>query len=157
MTDRESEGDVRVVVWMRELSPPPDDPRRAVLSRLRGFESDGLVDDVSVRVWGKHVSARDDGADESGSSVRRHVAEFRAWAERNGHSLEPAFYRHERSSMVSDERDEVIQLPLQCLAIYEADRLVGVFPCSAGGETSTVEDCLRRLETGDLVGDSNTQ
>jgi hypothetical protein len=161
MADHESEEDVCVEglcveVWMRELSPPPDDPRTAVLSRLREFESDGLVDDVSVRVWGKHVPARDGAADEGGSSVRRRVADFRAWAERNGHSLGPAFYRHERSSMVSAERDEVIRLPLQCLAVYEEGRLVGVFPCSADGETNTVDDCLRRLETGDVVGDKDT-
>jgi len=88
-------GHVRVVVWTRDLSQPPDDPRRSVLARLRDLDAAGLV-------------------------------------------------------------DEVIRLPLVSLAVYEDDRLVGVFPCSTGEGTETVGDCLRRLETGEFVGESTT-
>lgn len=135
---------------MRDLSPPPDDPRKKVLSRLRAFEAEGVVDEVSVRVWGKNVSVSRDEADEDRTIIRERVSEFQTWAERNGHSLEPAFRWREQSSMVSEGRNEVIRLPLQCLAVYTSDKLVGVFPCSMGGETNTVGDCLARLETGEF-------
>lgn len=51
--------------------------------------------------------------------------------------------------MVSEERSELIRLPLQCLAVYEDDQLVGVFPCTGDQGTNTVADCLHRLEPGD--------
>ena len=56
MTSRKPSEDLRVEVWMRDLSPPPGDPRKNVLSRLRAFEAEGFVDEVSVRVWGKNVT-----------------------------------------------------------------------------------------------------
>lgn len=186
MSDREptTDADVRVEVWTRDASPPPDDPRATVLARLRELESEGVVDDLSVRVWGKFVPATDEhdnpnasgGAEESGEfdesnatdgsgspgepdgsdpPARERVAAFRRWADRDGHSLEPAFERCERSSMVSEEVTDAIRLPLQCLAVYGGDRLVGVFPCSTEDGNNTVRDCLERLETGGLVGDSS--
>jgi hypothetical protein len=157
MSDHEPAEELRVVVWTRDPSPPPGDPRRDVLSRLREVESTGVVDDVSVQVWSKHVSAPADDADESSLRVRRRVAEFVQWADRNGHSLEPAFRWCERSSMVSEERTAVIRLPLLCLAVHEGGRLVGVFPCSTEGGTNTVADCLDRLETGDVTDEPSAE
>jgi len=147
---------VRVVVWMRD-APPPDDPRSGVLDRLRELETDGVVDDVSVRVWGRYVDPPADEPPGEEGTLQTRIAEFEAWADREGHSLEPAFGRCERTTMVSTERREVIRLPLQCLAVYAGDRLVGVFPCSTGGGTETVADCLRRLEAGDVVDTSETE
>lgn len=150
MNSSEPGEDLRVEVWMRDLSPPPDDPRTNVLTRLRAFEAEGFVDEVSVRVWGKNVTVSRKGADGGSAVIRERVSEFQAWAERNGHSLEPAFRWCDQSSMVSERRNEVIRLPLQCLAIYADDHLVGVFPCSKDGETKTVGDCVARLETGEF-------
>lgn len=129
---------------------PPDDPRSAVLARLRELDATGGIDDVTVRVWGKRVAPPSDGTDGRDSRVQERVAEFLSWAERNGHSLEPAFRRCERSTMVSEERREAIRRPLQSLAVYEDGRLVGVFPCSTVDGTNTVSDCVRRLESGDV-------
>jgi len=150
MSSHEPGDDLCVEVWMRDLAPPPGDPRTSVLSRLREIEAEGFVDEVSVRVWGKRVSASQEGADDGNKVIRERVSEFQTWAERNGHSLEPAFRRCEQSSMVSNERSEVIRLPLQCLAVYANDHLLGVFPCSQEGDTNTVNDCVARLETGEF-------
>ncbi|WP_136591557.1 HTH domain-containing protein [Salinigranum halophilum] len=150
MTSRKPSEDLRVEVWMRDLSPPPGDPRKNVLSRLRAFEAEGFVDEVSVRVWGKNVTVSREEDDEGRTVIRERVSEFQRWAERNGHSLEPAFRWRDQSSMVSEGGNEVIRLPLQCLAVYADDNLVAVFPCSMNGETNTVGDCLARLEMGDF-------
>jgi len=157
MSHHETGPDLRVEVWMRDASPPADDPRATVLERLREFESRGVVDDLSVRVWGEYVAPPDAEPDGTEPPARERVAAFRAWAERNGHSLEPAFYRVERSSLVSEAGTDAIRLPLQCLAVYDGDRLVGVFPCSTADGTNTVADCLRRLETGDIAGDPTVE
>jgi len=142
---------IRVVVWMRDAPPPPDDPRSAVLDRLRELETDGAVDDVTVRHWSRYVPPPDDAPADEDTLVQSRIAEFEAWADREGHSLEPAFQRTQRGTMVSTERRDVIRLPLQCLAVYAGDRLVGVFPCATGSETETVADCVGRLEVGDIV------
>ncbi|MFC6942738.1 HTH domain-containing protein [Salinirubellus sp. GCM10025818] len=157
MNHHEPRTDVRVEVWMRDASPLPDDPRATVLARLREFEAEGIVDDVSVRIWGTFLAVPEDGTDELDPPIRGRVGKFQRWAERNGHSLEPAFDRFERSSIVSEGETDVIRLPMQCLAVYEDDRLVGVFPCSTGDGTNTVADCVDRLETGDVVGDSDVE
>jgi hypothetical protein len=142
---------VRVVVWMRDAPPPPDDPRSRVLDRLRELETDGAVDDVSVRVWGRYVDPPSDAPAGEEGSIQTRIAEFEAWADREDHSLKPAFGRCERTTMVSTDRREVIRLPLQCLAVYAGDRLVGVFPCSTGSGMETVADCVGRLEAGDVI------
>lgn len=139
-------GTVRVEAWMRDVSPPPGDPRRTVLSRLRELEAAGVVDEVRVRVWGRSVPTSSDDGDPSASPAYDRIVEFRHWAERKGYSLEPAFRRCEQSTPVSGETSETIRPPLQCLAVYEDDHLVGVFPCTTDRGTVTVADCLERLE-----------
>lgn len=129
---------------------PPDDPRRTVLSRLRELEAAEVVDDVSVRIWEKSIPASPDELDVSASLVHDRIAEFQQWADRNGHSLEPAFRWCEQSTMVSEEQSEVIRLPLQCLAVYEDDQLVGVFPCTGDQGTTrsqTVSTVSNRVTT----------
>lgn len=147
MDDHDPDGGLRVELWTRDLSPPPDGPRRAVVSRLRELEHREVVDEVAVRVWGKYV-ALPDAADTVDDPVRRRLAELQAWAERNDHSLEPAFETVKRSTLVSDASERAVRLPLQCLATYEEGRLVGVVPCSTEAGTNTVADCLERLERG---------
>ncbi|CCQ36015.1 uncharacterized protein Nmlp_1827 [Natronomonas moolapensis 8.8.11] len=153
MTD-EPDDPPRVVVWVRELSVPPGDPREAVLSRLGELESRGLVADVSLRVWGATVDAAVVDGGEFEQPVRSCVAEFHRWAERTGHSLEPAFRREQRSSMLSTERSAVVRLPRVCVAVYTDGGLRGVFPCSPAEEagTETVWDCLDRLGAGAAAG-----
>ena len=154
MTDGEPELP-RAVVWLRDPSPPPGDSRRSALSRLRELESEGSLSDVSVRVWGRFVEAspRDDG---DGRPIRDRIAEFYGWADRNDRSLDPAFRRCERSTLLSPEETDVIRLPLICVAIYRGDQLVRVVPCSTEEGTDTVPDCLSRLETNDVAEESGS-
>jgi hypothetical protein len=139
------EGSVRVEVWMRDHAPPVGDPRRTVLSRLRELEAAGVVNDIAVRIWGKSVPVSPDDTAAAASPVHDRITEFQRWAERNGHSLEPGFSRHEQSTLVSGESSEILRLPIRCLAVYEDDHLVGVFPCTVDRGTTTVADCLSRL------------
>jgi hypothetical protein len=145
----------RAIAWTRDLSPPPEDPRRDALTRLLDLEDRGILSDVSVGLWGKAVLASGNGASDH-TGIRDRVAEFYRWAERTGHSLEPAFERSEVSTMVSADFVEVVRLPLQCVELREGDDLVAVFPCTAEGETQTVGDCVDILETDMDVGGSTT-
>lgn len=146
MIDLATEATVRVEVWLRDGSPPPGDPRQTVVGRLRDLAANGRIDELSVRGWTPWIAAETGGDALDGSPARARLERFRAWAERTEHSLAPAFVRCERSSLVSTAQTTAIRPPLQCLAVYADDRLVGVFPCSTDGETRTVKDCLRALE-----------
>ncbi|WP_265110639.1 HTH domain-containing protein [Halosolutus halophilus] len=136
---------LRVTVWMRGFAPTPD--QRTLLDRLKGLRQEGALADVSLRIWGRQIAASPSVIDgDDVERIRNRISEFESWASRNGYSLEPAFKRCEQTSMVSDERTEVVVLPTICLALYDADRLVGVFPCSDSDRTTTVHDCVIRLE-----------
>lgn len=128
------------------------DFRRTDRSRLQELEVAGVLDDVLIRSCGKSIPASADELHASTSVVHDRVTAFQRWADHNGHSLEPAFRWCEQSTMVSEERSEIICLPLQRLAVYEDNQLAGVFPCTDGQGTNRVADCLHRLEQGD---DSN--
>jgi hypothetical protein len=149
MLGTEFTGRVRVEVWMRNHPTAVEDPRRTALSRLKELEAGGVVDDVSVRIWGRVIPASPAPLDDTTSEVHDRIEGFQRWADRTGNSLEPAFRWGERSTLVSDECSEVIRLPLQCLAVYEADQLAAVFPCTDETGAKTVTDCLERLEADD--------
>lgn len=138
----------RVVVWHRDLTVPPEDPRRDVIRRLRDLGAAGHLDEVTVRTWGKSVPCDDiddDGAGSERSDVPDRIAEFRSWAARTGRSLEPAFCRASRTTMASDGETEVLRLPMQCLAVYEGDRLVDVTPCTTSKGSTSVREGLQAL------------
>ena len=75
--------------------------------------------------------------------------EFRAWAETNGFSLEPGFQQRTRSFIGMDDVEEVVVFPVVALAVYDADELKAVFPCTDGERTHTVESALAAFERGD--------
>nr|WP_139210954.1 HTH domain-containing protein [Natrinema salaciae] len=116
-----------MTVWFREFAPSPD--QRELLIPLKELRLTGALADVTLRVWGRQIAAGSSviGGDDV-ERIRDRLSEFECWASQNGYSLVPVFKRRERTSMVSDERTPVIVLPTICLAVYDADRLVGVFP-----------------------------
>lgn len=75
--------------------------------------------------------------------------EFREWVETNGFSLEPGFQQRTRSFIGMDDVERVVVFPVVALAIYEADELTAVFPCTDGERTHTVESALAAFERGD--------
>jgi hypothetical protein len=142
----------RVVLCVRDLTPTGlPDRQKAVYEQLLQLQEDGRIADVSVEVWGKQMYAaveRNPAADASARAARSTYEAFEAWAERNGHDLSPAFSTHTVSSLVSDEQTEVIRFPVMCLAVYDADDLLAVAPCSTSEGISTVDDCLEALRSG---------
>lgn len=150
MTASDADRGVRIRAWMRDQVVAAIPERQSeIISQLRRLEGEDRISGFSVRVWGKQIEA--DGADLDGATndVRERIAEFEAWADHNGHSLEPAFSRRTKSVPLTDEQREVIVPPVICLAVYEDDELVGVFPCSNGDGTNTVDDCLNGLGNGE--------
>jgi hypothetical protein len=138
----------RVECYVRGDTYGTFDRQQAVLRRVRELESEGIVADADVdtswqRIRTPELDCRD-GAIET-------YEEFRAWAEENGYSLEPAFQRRQRSYIGTDLVHEVLVFPTASLAVYEGTDLQAVFPCSDedGKVHFSVQDCLDAFEDGD--------
>lgn len=119
---------------------------REVVSRVRRLEADGVFgESIVAGEWHRcHTRAED-----WRSEAMEAYEEFRAWAETNDFSLEPGFLERTRSFVVTDDVEEVVVFPVVALALYEADELTAVFPCTDGERTHTVESALAAFERGD--------
>lgn len=144
MLDDVADRPLRVEVWMRERSPPPGDGRRETVRTLRELEATGVLAAVSIHAWGRSIPVA--APEDSESIVHDRIGSFESWADRNGHSLDPAFRYRERTTLISERAEEVIHLPLQCLAVYDRDDLVAVFPCTNDDGTNTAAECVARLD-----------
>lgn len=119
------------------LRPPVAGVSTALVDRLSRLRAEGVIEGFDVECWPDEVSL-------SGGAHPEVVAAFRRyerWAGRNGVSLRPAFDVRSVSPLVGARR-ELLVLPAACLAAYGDGELVGVFPCTDGDHTWTVEDCL---------------
>jgi len=131
--DQAGEG-VRLVLRLR---PPVAGVSTALVDRLGRLRAEGTIEAFDVECWPDEVSISGDGHPEVVAAFRR----YERWAERNGVSVRPAFDVRSVSPLVGARR-ELLRLPAACLAAYEDGDLAGVFPCTDGDHTWTVEDCL---------------
>lgn len=123
------------------------EPIDAHVETLRACESEDAVDDVVLRSWPDRVSLSESGPHREVVDV---FERFERWAERRGVSVRPPFEVRTVTSQVTDESKEVLVTPLICVAVYEDERLAGVFPHSEGEDTYTVNDAIAKLRTGEL-------
>ena len=143
--------DTRVDVYLREQIPTPvSETVQTTVERLRTLERKGTIEELSVDSWGICTSECVNG----GETVAATIEEFERWADRTGHSLQPAFGQREVSSMFCEGSVHRHEVPILSVAVYEDDALEYVAPCSDGERTHTVEDCLDALAgSGDAASD----
>lgn len=117
--------------------------RERAIEVLDGLESAGAIDSFTVDVWGERVSLSTTAVETArGRQVLDRVGTFRAWANRNGVSLEPFFDAHATTSRITGEEYTTLCLPVATLAEYENDTLVYVTPHETDGSVHTVQDRL---------------
>ena len=84
------------------------DRQKSVLDRVRDLAEEGVVADAEVDTsWQRIRTPELDCSDAALDTYE----EFRAWAEENGYSLEPAFERRRRSYIGTDVVNEVVVFP----------------------------------------------
>lgn len=136
----------RAELYLRGDTYGTYDAQQAVLRRVRELEAADVFDESMVaQEWERIRTVDEDRRDGALATYE----EFSEWAQRNGHSLEPAFEERTRSYVGLDRADEVVVFPVVSLAVYEGERLEAVFPCSDGQRTYRVQDCLYAFERGD--------
>lgn len=135
---------VRCYVRASSLVEPVD----ATIERLREFDRTGVIDELRVEAWPDEVPL--EGGPDHSDVVQRFEA-FRAWADRLGASIRPAFTVRERTTLVADETRAVLVLPVVCLSIHVDGELASVVPHAEGETTYAVEDALADLEAVDYA------
>lgn len=136
----------RAELYLRGDTYGTFDAQQHVLNRMKQLEAEGVLDASTVDGgWERIRTVDEDGRAGAIATYR----EFEAWARRNGYSLGPAFEDRKRAYVGLDRVDDVVVFPVVTLAMYEEDRLRGVFPCSDGDHVYRVEDCLDALEHDD--------
>lgn len=123
------------------------EPIDAKIETLRQCEHDGTIDTLLLRSWPGEVAMQDDSPH---PEVLEQYDRFADWADRAGVSIHPPFQTRETTSIVSDRTIERLVTPTICLAAYDRDRLVGVFPHSDGETTHTVSEAIADLRTGQV-------
>lgn len=137
----------RLKLYVRGSAPGADDRLDATIDRLERLDAARMIDEIAVHTWDRRVrSDVSDGSPRVRSYVSDRVAEFEAWADRNGMTLRPSLDHRLLASAFTGDAQEVIVLPVMCLAVYADGVLCMVAPCSDGDTAYTVDDCLSILE-----------
>lgn len=143
--DRTTETGLRAELYLRE------DAYRGlgvqqIVDRSNRLEANGILGESMVAGTWHRCHTR---AEEWRSEAMDTYEEFEAWAETNGFSLEPGFQQRARSFIGMDDVEDVVVFPVVALALYDADDLRAVFPCTDEERTYTVESALAAFERGD--------
>ena len=129
----------RLAVYLRRPVASETERRQSsVLGRADALRQQELVDEVGVTYWGRLSTGVDPRETSDIEALER-------WATDNGCTLAPTFDRHDRHNAFTGD-DAVITLPVVCVACWENDQLVGVYPHAGPCGHCTVADGLDRIE-----------
>lgn len=133
----------RVEVFLRASVPFDARARQlVVLGRVEALQARGLVDEIRVDTWAHRITDAPPEATLALSALDR----FEHWALAHQATLSPGFDTHECHSGFTGQRFDTTVLPVVCLAVYDDDELVAVYPHSTGAGCVSVADGLAMLE-----------
>lgn len=115
-----------------------------IIDTVHTYDEAGLLEECTVEIWPDNICLTGGRED---TAILSRYRQFQAWADREGVSLEPGFRRRERTSLVSEDSETVLVLPVVCLAIRVHEELVGVVPHTAGATSYTIEDALADIKS----------
>jgi hypothetical protein len=139
----------RIEVFVRSFAPPIGvrEQQDRVLSRLSNLERRGVLETVSVDVWGKAVCPDGHcGETRAGERILDRVEAFSAWARDLGVPVESPFEECTVSASTTGEEFKKIVLPRLCIGIYSDTELEAVLPCQLDGDPVSIDDFLSALE-----------
>lgn len=134
-------------------APAPDEARRSqerVFERLRDLERVH----VETHKWPMRVVLERD-ADVRAERALASYTEFDDWAHAHHMDLSPFFNVHESHWFTGEVTNELL-FPMLCLAVYDDDELVDVYPRMDGTHTVSISQFIDRLES-EIDRDEPTQ
>jgi len=140
----------RVELYVRSLLPGQSRERQnEIIDRLQDLEAEGVVDEFTVLVWGKHAPATPaDARTDAGLFALNRVAVFTEWAEQNGLGVETHFDRRRTDSSITAESYDALTFPVMTLAEYHDDDLTFVAPATGTDHQFSVGDRVDTLAAG---------
>lgn len=139
----------RIEVFLRSFAPPIGvrEQQEGVLERLSTLERRGVVEAVTVDVWGKAVCPDGHcGRTHAGEQILDRIDEFCTWAAEADVPVEAPFDECRVSSRTTDEEFSKVVLPRLCLGVYVDSDLELVLPCRFDGESVPITAFLSALE-----------
>ncbi len=134
-------------VCLRPFAPEEVQHRqREIIDRIENLAAEG-GHDASVVWWSPKVAMPDNDGPFA-DSVPQVVIDLMDCADHDGFSLEPFIEEHHSTGLV---QQDVLVLPLVSLVVRVDGEVRGLYPVEIHGETYTIEDGLRALETGEDV------
>lgn len=129
------------LLHLRTPAPMATEQRReTVLGRLEALRVAGAIDDVTVTYWFRQASTA------GGDPVMPSVLALEAWADEHDVSLGPAFDHHARSNWFTGTDDDVVSLPVICLALLADGEICAVYPHVGPAGHQSVMDGIDTLE-----------
>ncbi|WP_332899042.1 HTH domain-containing protein [Haladaptatus sp. CMSO5] len=128
-------------------APAPDEARHSqerIFKRLHELERENGTH-IETHKWPMRVVLERD-TDERAARALASYTEFDDWAHSHHVSLRPYFTEHESHWFTGEDTNELI-LPMVCLAVYDGDELVDVFPRTEGNHAVSINQFLDRLES----------
>lgn len=142
MPESTPSGQQRVALYVRaDLPAPTQNYLASISSQLERLVAAGTLSSYSTITWEKRLPTST-----TDSSQHERFAQFRAWADRSGVDLSPGFGTRRCYSKQTAERSAWRVYPAICLAVYEGEELVGVYP-HQGDEPQSVLDGLSELDS----------
>ncbi|WP_424018913.1 HTH domain-containing protein [Halorientalis pallida] len=137
----------RAELYLREGVPIAAETEQSrILGRLQALAAAGIIRDLQVRRWPRRVTDGD-------VCARREFAvcrEFEGWAAEHSVRLAPAFNRHDCHNGFTGSDYTTTTLPVICLALYDDDDLVAIYPHTGENGIRTLLDGLSMLEADGL-------
>lgn len=139
----------RIEFFVQTLAPVENyESQGRLVETLTELQEGDHLGDVCVTVWGKRICT--DGALstlDSGKHIVDTIGDFFAFAADEDVTISPFFRIRNVDSSMAGQSFKSIVPPSQCIAMYEAEDLVGVFPCIIDDECYTVRDAIETLES----------
>lgn len=113
----------------------------SVVNSLLDLAESGRISGVDVHAWPGEMSLDS----RSLEGVVERFERFEAWARERDVSIRPPFSVRVRRSTITGESDTLLVTPVLCLAAYDGDEVVGVYPCTDGNSVTSIDDFIERL------------
>lgn len=123
--------------------------RDDVIERLKRLERQDRITEFRIHPWPRAISL-DLVTESEGEEIHEVVRTFERWADQHDRDIQPSFDVRTADSSITGQSDELLVLPVMCVAIYHEGKLVDIAPCRDGKSIRTVQDALDAIAAEDV-------
>lgn len=131
------------------------DRRDAIINRITQLDFHDLIDSYRIHAWPGAISL-DLAREIDHEPITRIVNSFEQWADRTGVEIHPPFQYRTVASSITGAADDLLVLPMLCLATAVDGEVVDVAPSRDDEAVHTIADALDALAAGVDPSDGRT-